>query len=441
MKLLTSLKARLWGPRYKWVVLALLFVSGFLNLEDRVVIFSIIPLVRRDLHLTDLETGALMTAFLWVYAIFSPFTGYFGDRLSRRRVLIGSVCAWSIVTVVAGSVRSSPQLFATRFLLGFTESFYLPAALALLADWHTRETRGKAVAILTLGANLGPILGGSFAGYVGELYGWRMVLSILGGIGVVHSLVLVAWLRDAPPRAAERQSGIQPIQRPPFGRVIRTLLSTPSFLCIGLVSGLNAVAVFMLNTWFPVFLYDHFKISLTHSAFLGNFTIMGPMMVGVFAGGILSDALGKRDPKYRFLLFAIFMAVAVPWPLLFWWAGNLSVVLTAVALFGLCRSMGESNWHPVMYELVPPQMRSTATGISNSFNCLMGGVGALVGGYYKSTLGLQAVFGLVAILIAIGAASLFLGYRVFLRKDLRRAEDVRRQLVPSSAAPLTETAH
>jgi hypothetical protein len=67
-------------------------------------------------------------------------------------------------------------------------------------------------------------------------------------------------------------------------------------------------------------------------------------------------------------------------------------------------------------------------------------VGALVGGYYKSTLGLQAVFGLVAILIAIGAASLFLGYRVFLRNDLRRAEDIRRQSVPS-AAPVTETAH
>jgi MFS family permease len=223
--------------------------------------------------------------------------------------------------------------------------------------------------------------------------------------------------------------------------VLRTLLSTPSFLCIGLVSGLNAVAVFMLNTWFPVFLYDHFNISLTHSAFLGNFTIMGPMMIGVFAGGILSDALGKGNPQYRFLLFAIFMAMAIPWPLLFWWAGNLSIVLIAVALFGLCRSLGECNWHPVMYELVPQQMRSTATGISNSFNCLMGGVGALVGGYYKSTLGLQAVFGLVAILIAIGAASLFLGYRVFLLSDLRRIEDIRRQTVSSPTAPVTETAH
>lgn len=422
MRILHSIKHLLLGLPYKWIVLALLCVSGFLNLEDRVVIFSIIPLMRRDLHLTDLETGALMAAFLWVYAAFSPFAGYFGDRLSRRRVLIGSVCAWSVVTILAGLITSTRQLFATRFLLGFTESFFLPAALAMLADWHTRRTRGKAVAILIIGCNLGPILGGTFAGFVGEHYGWRMVLWVLGGIGIVHSFVLIAWLREVPPGAAEENGEIQQTQKPQFATVFKTLLTTPSLLCLGLVSGLNAVAIHMLSTWFPVFLYDQFKLSLTHSAFLGNFVIMAPIMVGVFVGGILSDAVGKSNPRYRFLLFALFMAMAIPWPLLFWWAPNLTVILIAVALFGLFRSLGECNWHPAMYELVSPQMRSTATGIANSFNCLMGGMGALVGGYYRSTWGLQAVFGLVAILIAIAAVSLFVAYRVFLPQDLRRAE-------------------
>jgi predicted MFS family arabinose efflux permease len=66
-------KQVLCGPHYKWILLGLLFVSGFLNLEDRVVIFSIIPLMRRELHLTDMQTGALMTTFLWTYAAVSPF--------------------------------------------------------------------------------------------------------------------------------------------------------------------------------------------------------------------------------------------------------------------------------------------------------------------------------------------------------------------------------
>jgi MFS family permease len=430
------------NQNYKWVVVALLFVCGFLNLEDRVVIFSILPLIRRDLHLTDVQTGGLMTAFLWTYAAFSPFTGYFGDRISRRHVILWSVCAWSIVTVWAGAITSTGQLFATRFMLGFTESFYLPTALALLADWHGRRTRGRAVSTLIFGMNLGPILGGTFAGYVGENYGWRVVLYALGGIGIVHTFMLLLFLREAPPGAAETDGPLsaEPIPvtqpKPAFFEVLRTLVSIPSFVCLGIVSGLNAVAIFMLNTWFPVFLYDTYHVNLTQSAFLGNFVLMAPVMAGTIVGGFISDKVGGREPRYRLLMYAVCLSLTIPWPLLFWLARNLVVVLLAIALFGLFRSLGECNWHPVMYELVPPSMRSTATGITNSFNCLMGGVGSLVGGYYRSTLGLQGIFGLISVLIAMGVCSLLFSYFFFLRRDMLRAQ-VRGvgklDLVPESA--------
>ena len=78
-----------------------------------------------------------------------------------------------------------------------------------------------------------------------------------------------------------------------------------------------------------------------------------------------------------------------------------------------------------MYELVTPRMRSTATGISNSFNCMMGGVGALVGGYFKSTLGLQACLRVGVGYVSV--ASLFFTYFVFLPRDLKQAEAVRQQ--------------
>src|SRR5262245_23629698 len=245
-----------------------------------------------------------MTAFLWTYAAFSPFTGYFGDRMSRRRVILWSVCAWSVVTAWAGAISSTGQLFATRFVLGFTESFYLPTALALIADWHDRDTRGRAVAVLILGANLGPILGGTFAGYVGDHYGWRAVLYTLGAIGMAHSGVLAFLLREAPTEPALRPTDAKvhaaSEAAPKLGLffVLRTLFSIPSFLCLGLVSGLNAVAVFMLNTWFPVFLYDNYKINLAQSAFLGNFVIMAPVIGGTVLGGIISDRLGARTPRY-----------------------------------------------------------------------------------------------------------------------------------------------
>lgn len=439
--MLTRLKdlVKTGSPYYKWTVVALLFVSGFLNLEDRVVVFSVVPLIRSELHVTALQTGALMTWFLWVYAAFSPFSGYFGDRLSRRKVILVSVCAWSLVTIWAGAITSIGQLYATRILLGITESFYLPAALAMIGDWHPRATRGKAVAVLILGANIGPIIGGTFAGWVGENHGWRAVMYVLGGIGVIHTFVLLKFLKNATPAPVEIAQGAETLDRPKFGEVVKTLVRIPSLLCLGLVSGLNAVAIWGMNTWFPVYLFDHFHKRLTESAFLGNTVLMAPMILGTALGGFLSDKLGTKTPRYRFLLFLSFMALAAPWPLLFWWGTSLSVALMAVALFGLCRSLGECNWHPVMYELVAPRMRSTATGMANSFNCLMGGLGALAGGYYQKTLGLQALFGLVSGLVVISVTAMTITYFVFLPRDLKRAEGDR---TPEGAGQLApELAH
>lgn len=144
MTRLGTLAARIQNrPDYKWIVIGLLFFAGFLNLEDRVVIFSVLPLIKRDLAMTDFQVGALITVFLWVYAFCSPVAGYFGDRLPRRRVVVGCVFLWSTVTVIAGFVQSADQLTATRILLGITQAFYLPASLAVLADCHDRKTREK----------------------------------------------------------------------------------------------------------------------------------------------------------------------------------------------------------------------------------------------------------------------------------------------------------
>ncbi len=142
-------------PSYKWVVVGLLFFAGFLNLEDRVVIFSVMPLIRKDLALSDIQIGILMTAFLWTYAFFSPFAGYVADRVSRTRVIVGCLAMWSLVTIAAGFVTSANQMIGARVLLAVTEAFYIPASLAIVADYHTAKTRAKAVGILIFGMALG----------------------------------------------------------------------------------------------------------------------------------------------------------------------------------------------------------------------------------------------------------------------------------------------
>ena len=105
-------------------------------MEDRVVIFSVMPLIRRDLALTDFQIGILMAAFLWTYAFCSPFAGYIADRVSRTRVIVGCLATWSLVTIAAGFVTSGHQMIGVRVLLAVSEAFYIPASLAIVADHH-----------------------------------------------------------------------------------------------------------------------------------------------------------------------------------------------------------------------------------------------------------------------------------------------------------------
>jgi nitrate/nitrite transporter NarK len=176
----------------------------------------------------------------------------------------------------------------------------------------------------------------------------------------------------------------------------------------------------MLITWLPLFLFESFKMNLTESGFFGNLAITGPVFIGAFFGGLLSDHLGAKRPKRRLLLLLAFYALALPWPLLFSVSKTATLVLTSAFLFQLCRSLGELNSHPLLFELVSPAKRSTAVGIQNGINSFLGGIGALLVGKFRASLGFQTVFGLVPVLIALCVGGLLLAYFRFFQRDLAR---------------------
>mgnify|MGYP000950074262 CR=1 FL=1 len=132
---------------YKWRLVALLFCVAALNYADRTAITTVFPLLRSDLGMSDVELGAVGSFFLWAYALASPLAGSLADRTSRSRLIVCSLAAWSLITLASGLVASTWQLLALRSLLGFAEALYLPAAIALIADYHVGPTRSRAIGL------------------------------------------------------------------------------------------------------------------------------------------------------------------------------------------------------------------------------------------------------------------------------------------------------
>src|SRR6478752_5116190 len=153
--------------RYAWLVVALLLPVALLNYLDRQMLATMKASMVGDIPsiANKADWGLVLGCFKWTYAILSPFGGFIADRVSRRLVIGLSRLLWSLVTWWTGHVTSFHELMAARALMGISEAFYMPAALALITEFHPANTRSRAVAFHQTGIYLGQILGG-FPGYI-----------------------------------------------------------------------------------------------------------------------------------------------------------------------------------------------------------------------------------------------------------------------------------
>lgn len=388
---------------YPWAVVALLWVVAALNYLDRQVIFSLFPLLRSDLHVTSVQLGFLGTAFLWVYGVVSPWGGYLADRFNRRTIILLSLGIWSVITFLIGFAHSYSQLLAAQALMGISEACYLPAGLALIADYHGEATRSRAIGLHQSGLYAGVVFGGLGGGWVGQNYGWHDVFYILGAFGVVYLVVLSLSLKNPPQpqhAAAMRDTPLS------FSRAMRDLAGNGSFLLLVVANCFAAIAFWCIYTWLALFLFERFHTSLTVAGFSSTFYIQAASFAGVLGGGWLADEWSRTSQHARARTQAIGLLLAGPALFLAavtpsWW-----ILVPCLLAFGIGRGFFDCNLMPVLCQIVSEKLRATAYGIFNFTSCLCGGIMALVAGILKDRVGLGPALQISAGFLVAGALCL-----------------------------------
>src|SRR5712671_6132708 len=120
------------NPNYKWQVVGMLWFCGFFNYADRRAIFSVVPLLEREMHLTPVQLGLLASGFAWVYGLGAPLAGMVVDRARRKTVILGGLHAWSLICLATGLSRHFTHLLLFRAAEGLGETFYFPASTSLI---------------------------------------------------------------------------------------------------------------------------------------------------------------------------------------------------------------------------------------------------------------------------------------------------------------------
>jgi MFS family permease len=391
---------------YPWVLVALLWFVFLLNYLDREVIFSVFPLLQRNLKLTDLELGLLSTSFLWVYAIASPLIGYLADRFGRKRVIVASLVVWSAMTWATGKARNFRELICVRGLMGVSEAAYLPAGLALIADHHSERTRSLATGIHYSGAYLGIVLGGIAGGWIGETYGWRPAFAMLGIVGVAYAVVALLGLREkpsSPPHVADRPQ----IAKPRLADSLHKLFALRGFATLTLVFGMMSIANWLVYTWMPIYLYERFHMSLLSAGFSATAYIQVGSVGGILLGGMLADRWGTRSARGRLMTQAAGLAIAAPFLCIIGLTNSGVVLIAALTVFGVGRGSYDCSCMPVLSQIASPELRATGYGVFNFVGTFAGGISAALAGGLKHTIGLGGAMVAASVVVLAAAFLLF----------------------------------
>lgn len=417
-----------WWLEGRWRLVWFLTLAAALNFGDRSAMSAVLSAIRVEFGLSDVLLGLLGSVFLWSYALGSPVAGSLGDRFSRERLVVFSLVAWSLVTALMGLANGYTTLLGLRLALGLTECLFLPAAVALIATHHPTATRARAMSFITIGANSGMVIGGSTAGYFADHYGWRSGFWILGAAGVVLALLA----RPVLPRAAAAPTAPSPPspgplpgavpRRPGFVAAARYVLRVPSYYVLLGESMLAGLGMWIFFTWLPLYFRETYDMPLAAAGFAGTFMLQISVVLGVLAGGWVSDKLAARAPQRRMLLYGCFYVVGAPCLLLFIGQPSFTVVAIAVSTFSFMRGLAQANDHPIQCEIVPPEYRATGVGIMNACATAAGGCGVLLAGVLKREVGLGGIFAGISICFLTAAVLLFAGYRWFIRQDIARAQ-------------------
>src|SRR5512138_2303302 len=102
--------ARAPSPSYKWLVVAMLWWISFFNYADRQAIYSVFPLLEKEMGLTPVQLGLLGSSFGLVYGLCAPFAGSIVDRVRRVSAILGGLHVWSVICMVTAAARSFPTL-------------------------------------------------------------------------------------------------------------------------------------------------------------------------------------------------------------------------------------------------------------------------------------------------------------------------------------------
>lgn len=407
---------------YPWLVVGLLWVVATLNYLDRQMLSTMKPSMMVDIaELAKAENfGRLMAVFLWIYAFMSPISGIIADRMNRKWLIVSSLFVWSGVTLAMGYAKTFDQLYVLRAIMGVSEAFYMPAGLALIADYHQGRTRSLAIGIHLSGVYLGQAFGG-FGATIASVSSWQWTFHAFGFIGVAYSLILMFLLKEKKGYEVDKtQKTSTGVELKQAWKGLGILFTNIAFWVILFNFSAPSFPGWAVKNWLPTLFSDALQLDMAKAGPISTITTAFSSLVGVLIGGYLSDRWVLKNLKGRIYTGIFGMALTIPALFLLGYGSSFELILLGGVFFGLGFGMFDVNNMPILCQFVSPRYRATGYGIMN-----LAGIsaGAVITGFLGKSADASNMRQNFAMLSVVVVAAIALNLIFLKPKTINKTED------------------
>ena len=366
---------------YRNYAMGLLLAISIINYLDRQVVHILAEPIKNDLHLADWQLGMLTgLAFGVLYTLLGLPIARLAERGNRPLIIASATAAWSVFTVLCGTVHNFTQLALARVGVGIGEAGCTPPAHSLIMDYNPPAKRGSALAFYGMGAPLGGLLGMAFGGLVADAFGWRAAFLLAGIPGLLFATLTFLTLKE--PRRNRLGIVRKPEAHETLGAMLRLVSAKRSYWLLGAAITLNVFIAYGQGPFVASFYLRNHAAELAEAARtvgtllgfkMGSVGFLGLALgllggiggaTGIFIGGRLSDGLGPADPRRYIYLPALAALTCVP---IFIGAMTTPTIWLSLILFGFNALFGNAWYGPTYtawFSLVPAHMRATNSAVS-----------------------------------------------------------------------------
>jgi MFS family permease len=416
------------NPLYRGYVLGVFVLAYSFNFVDRYILIILQEPIKAEFALSDTQLGLLTGfAFAMFYVVCGIPIARMADRGNRRTIISVAIATWSLMTAVSGFVTNYGQLLAARVGVAVGEAGGSPPAHSIISDIFPRRSRATALAIYSLGINIGILFGYVLGGWINEYLGWRMAFIAIGLPGIAVAILVRTTIAEPPRGFAE---GVQEVgDVPGLMETFRFLWSRRSFRLLALATGVHNLAGYGIDAWVPPYIIRTFDMG---TAELG--TWMGLMAgflggTGTLLGGWLCDRLGRRDVRWYMWVPTIAILLTMPAMVATFLVPNQYAALILYGLPTLLMAIYLAPCIAMAHGMVSLRMRALASAILFFALNLIGlGLGPVSIGivsdllqpnYGDGALRIALVSG--SVVFSLGAAALFFSAAKYLKEDLESA--------------------